>query len=248
VRRGALLALCACIALGLPHRACSEVEGVPPPWDPVEQVNRNVFFVNDSLDRYAVEQVARGWELITHEQMRLAIDRFFTNLSFLVRVFGTLGQGRPLHAGEELLRFSVNTTVGVAGFFDPATQFGLDFHDEDFGQALAAWRIPQGPYLVLPVPILQSTGRDAFAYLIDTALNPVTYMPGVGALRLLNARALALDDVRVARQASLDFYGFARSAYLERRWQQIHDISEDEGTSDDLYELEDDPEPVDPPR
>ncbi len=244
--RSLLRALCALLALGLARASPAGPEAPPPAWDPLEQQNRDVFFANDKFDRWLLEPVAKGWEFITPLQVRLAVDRFYINLEVLVRVVGTLGQGRVVDAGEELLRFGVNTTIGVAGFFDPATRFGIDLHDEDFGQLLAKWRIPRGPYLVLPF-YNASTGRDAFGFLVDFALVPTYLLPGyglgLGTIKTINDRALALDDVRVARQASLDFYGFVRSAYLERRWQQIHDTpagGSAPGTDDDLYEIEED--------
>jgi phospholipid-binding lipoprotein MlaA len=246
VSRVAARALCALLALGLPPAGRAEDGPDAPAWDPIEQLNRDLFYANDGIDRHALEPIARGWEFITHPEVRLAIDRFFTNLRFPVRLVGALGQGRAAAAGVELLRFGVNSTVGVAGLFDPATGLGLGFHPEDCGQALAKWRVPQGPYLVLPV-FNASTGRDSFGFVVDLALVPTYLLPagigfGLSMLDTINRRALALQDVRTARQASLDFYGFARSAYLERRWQQIHDAPDDRsragGVDEDLYEIE----------
>lgn len=214
--------------------------------DPIEPVNRGVFWVNDRLDVFVLEPIAKGWDFIAPETVEVHLDQFFTNLRFPVRFVGTLLQGKVRASGEELGRFGVNTTVGLLGFFDPATGWGLERHDEDFGQALGRWGTPPGPYLMLPL-LGPSNTRDAVGRLVDTFLGsgPALISPGVNAastgVDLINSRSLLLEDIREAKAASLDYYAFVRNVYLQRREALVRDEEiRSEDPIDDLYEIEED--------
>jgi phospholipid-binding lipoprotein MlaA len=120
-------------------------------YDPLEPLNRKVFWFNDHVDRYVLEPVAKGWDRIAPDPVERSVSNFFVNLRSPVVVGNDLLQGKVKDGASDLGRFAVNTTVGVVGFFDYATRLGLPKHVEDFGQTLGWWGVPAGPYLVLPL-------------------------------------------------------------------------------------------------
>jgi phospholipid-binding lipoprotein MlaA len=217
-----------------------------------EALNRGVFWLNLRVDDCLLGPLARGWSLVAPEPARLAVDRLFVNLRFPIRFAANLSQAKARRSASELARFLVNSTLGVGGLFDPARRFGLEPYAEDFGQAFGWWGIGTGPYWVLPL-FGPSDPRDAVGLLFDTALDPITWLgfaalPGIGALDLVNSRALAADEIVRARAAALDYYVFVRDAYLQRREALVRDresLSEEparRGPADDLYEIEDEEE------
>lgn len=139
-------------------------------------------------------------------------------------------QWKPKDAGVDVARFGVNTTVGVLGFFDPATGWGLERHDEDFGQTLGVWGVPSGPYLVLPF-LGPSDPRDAGGLAVDSALSVTPWFVDwwiLAAARVgetVNTRSLILDEVREAKRSSVDYYSFVRNAYFQRRRALIADTA-----------------------
>jgi len=238
--QGRLAALFAALCLAAAPAAAYEVDEN----DPLEPMNRGTHWVNDQLDVYLLEPIAKGWEFVTPEQARLRLDKFFANLRFPVRFVGNLFQAKLRASGDEVGRFVVNSTVGLLGFFDPASHWGIGFHDEDFGQALGAWGTPPGPYLVLPI-FGPSNPRDAVGLAVDTVLllGPGLVSPtagaAIGGTNLVNSRALALDDVREAKAAALDYYVLLRNGYLQLREAKIRDGSvEPEEPTDDLYDID----------
>jgi phospholipid-binding lipoprotein MlaA len=113
--------------------------------DPLERMNRGIFSFNEGLDRWFLEPVATGWDFVMPDPVETAIQRFFRNLGFPVVFVNDLLQGKPIAALQDVGRFALNSTAGIAGFFDPATEVGLPSHDEDFGQTLGVWGVPSGP-------------------------------------------------------------------------------------------------------
>jgi phospholipid-binding lipoprotein MlaA len=211
-------------------------------WDPIEPVNRGFFVFNDTVDVYALEPVARGWQAVTPRVLRRSIDNFFLNFGYPLRLLGCITQAQLGGTAEETGRFLVNSTVGLLGFFDPATRIGLDPHLEDIGQSFGAWGLGPGPYMMLPV-IGPTSTRDLLATVLDFAVGAP---PLTGLLRAVNTRAAYLVEVREAKAASLDYYAFVRSAYLQNRRNLVLNRAADaqepvEGT-DDLYELEEETE------
>jgi phospholipid-binding lipoprotein MlaA len=212
--------------------------------DPYEGSNRKVFAFNEGVDKYFMDPLAIGWEFITFQGLRNSVDNFFVNLTFPRRFLANLGQGEFEQAGAEAGRFLLNTTVGLAGIFDPASRVGMKLYDEDFGQMFGHWGIGPGPYWVLPI-LGPSNPRDtvglAFDLLFDvrtvTAAFPVFTLAWTGVLQNVNRRALLDDDIDRARDAALDFYIFTRDAYSQRREALI----QNEATGDSLYETEPDP-------
>ena len=156
------------------------------------------------------------------KRVQRSVDDFFTNLAGPLHAVNNAGQGKFGDAGLELARFVVNTTVGLLGFFDPATGWGLPDHPEDFGQTLAVWGVPSGPYLVLPI-FGPSNPRDTVGLAGDVVVyNEVWDVEAEVLLSsrivdVVNTRAELLQPLREARQASVDFYIFVRNAYLQRR-------------------------------
>jgi phospholipid-binding lipoprotein MlaA len=233
-------ALLAATALGV---GCAK----GPPEDPWQSWNRPMFRVNDAADQYVLRPVARGWTVVTFEQMRESVRRFFFNLAFPSRFVSSVGQGEGMKAADEVGRFLVNSTVGIAGLFDPASHFGFPRHDEDIGQMFGRWGIPAGPYLVLPA-LGPSNPRDAVGTALDLLLNPLLWVDvpvyGLGALNAVNSRAIADPEIQRARQTSLDFYVFVRDAYIQNRAAAVandEQVSPAKGAGpyDDLYDLPD---------
>lgn len=238
-----LLAL-ATLAGASPARA-TEVD----PWQPM---NRGIFRFNDALDRWFLEPVATGYDFVVPDRAQGWVDNFFDNLRFPIVFANCLLQGKVADAGASFGRFMVNSTVGLAGFGDPATKLGVPDPNEDFGQTLGRWGIKPGPYLVLPF-LGPSNFRDTIGGGVDAASRvwpwfvPMEVSAGVGALDLVNTRSLYLDTVKDLRAESVDFYAAVRDAYLQRRASLVEDRlgkteeTEHAADEDDLY-FPDDPE------
>jgi len=189
-----------------------------------------MFWFNDHVDTYVLAPVATGWSKVAPTRVRTSVSNFFTNLRFPIVTANDLLQWKPKAAGVDVARFGVNTTVGVLGFFDPASGWGLERHDEDFGQTLAVWGVPSGPYLVIPL-LGPSDVRDAGGLIVDEALAVTPWfvdsyiLVGAGVLDAVNTRSLVLNEVREAKRSSLDYYSFVRNAYFQRRRALIADTA-----------------------
>ena len=213
-------------------------------YDPIEKVNRGIFWFNDHADMYVLEPVARVWHRAVPDPVETSIANFFSNLRFPVVMTNNLLQGKLKPAAIDLSRFMVNTTFGVAGFFDPATGWGLVRHNEDFGQTLGVWGLGPGPYLVLPLlgpSNVRDTGGLAVDYVLSVypwAVNSWVLLP-IGAVSAVNTRAQILQEVEDAKQASLDYYIFVRNAYYQRRVALVNDQQEDQGhrPTENLYDI-----------
>lgn len=213
-------------------------------YDPLETVNRKIFWFNEKADEYALEPVARAWDWIAPKRVQRSVSNFFLNLRFPINTVNDLLQGEPRHAGMHTSRFLVNSVFGLGGLFDPAADWGLVAQEEDFGQTLGQWGVGAGPYLMLPL-LGPSTVRDVVRFPVDGTLSGLGFaldgfvLIGMTAGEFVNFRARTLGDFDAARAASLDFYAFVRNAYLQRRLALIHDsnvIPADEG--EDLYDLD----------
>ena len=218
--------------------------------DPWESVNRAVFDFNVTVDDYTLGPVARGYRWAVPEPVRNSLSRFFDNAAFPKRFVANLGQGRGGPAAEELARFAVNTTAGVGGLFDPAGWLGLEPAEEDIGQMLGAWGVPDGPYVVLPL-LGPSNPRDATGRAVEILLNPFTYIGqfvssaaggATGGVSLLHTRAEVEEDLTALREAALDYYISSRDAYLDRREQQVGNraasLEEPAAVPEEIYDLE----------
>jgi len=216
--------------------------------DPWEGFNRAMFSVNDGLDRWVLEPVAKGWDFVMPDPLEQCFSNFFQNLRVPVQSVNGFLQGKPVNGASDLGRFTVNTTIGLAGFLDPATYIGLAKHEEDFGQTLGVWGVPNGPYLVIPL-LGPSTVRDAGGLAVDSMMHPGWYYldaavtVGSRVFDTINTRALVLEDVQNARNAALDFYSFVRNGYLQRRHSLLLDEKDATREVDDsLYFPDDQPQ------
>jgi phospholipid-binding lipoprotein MlaA len=239
-RLAALAVIAAALTAGI---SCAPIPGSRHPSDPWERMNRGIFRFNEGLDRWVAEPAAKGMDFVLPDPVERSIGKFFVNSRIPIHFVNALLQFKPVSAVEDLTRFVINTTIGIAGFFDPATHFGLEAHREDFGQTLGYWGVPAGPYLVLP-GFGPSNPRDAVGLGVDsvTTVYPYFvpfYVPiSIAVGRALNWRSLNLELIAAERKAALDYYVFVRNAYLSYRENQIRDREEDEADDDDLYYID----------
>jgi len=220
--------------------------------DPWEPFNRAMFDFNEDLDEYVLKPVATGWDFVLPSPVQRSIDNFFDNLQFPVRFVNNLLQGEIDPAAVTLCRFAVNTTVGIGGLFDWASDMGLPKHRADFGQTLGKWGVPAGPYIVWPV-FGSSNPRDTVGLVADSYLDIATLFGDVWTLaaarvvQTVNTRSLLLEEVDGAREASLDFYISVRNAYFQRRARLIEGVAASEQRiDDDLYFFDYSDEEIDP--
>lgn len=192
--------------------------------DPWEGFNETMFnFNREILDRFLLKPIATAWDFILPDLVQRGFHNMFDNLAVVRRVVNNSLQLKLTGAGTELARFTINSTIGVVGFFDVAKDvFGIEQKDEDTGQTFGVWGMGQGPYLVLPfLPPL--TVRDGIGYAFDAAMTPYSYfIPWWGtfaevATNAVNERSLNLDRFERVAEATVDLYGAVRNAYLQRR-------------------------------
>jgi phospholipid-binding lipoprotein MlaA len=212
-------ALTGCVTLPPGHK--------PPPQDPWESWNRGVYKVNDKVDRAVVKPVARTYVRAVPAPARTGVSNFFANLRTTTVMVNDALQGKFAAAGNDLARLLVNTTVGIGGLLDPATQMGLDKNDEDFGQTLGHWGLHPGPFVEIPF-LGPSDVRDGSGRVVDIFTGPTHYINnnwvsyGLYGVSALDARAglLSLDETL---QKVFDPYAFIRDAYLQRRAYLVSD-------------------------
>jgi phospholipid-binding lipoprotein MlaA len=198
------------------------------PKDPIEPFNRDVYAFNSTFDAWVTKPIAQGYVAATPRPARVNVSNFFGNLGDIWIGINNLLQGKPGDAASDAGRVLVNSTIGILGFFDVASEMGLDKHDEDFGQTLGVWGVGDGPYLVLPF-FGPRTTRDAFGLIPDTYAALPGYIPDiptrntVRALGLVSTRADLLGGETTLSQAALDEYAFVRDFYLRRRASLIRD-------------------------
>lgn len=204
-------------------------EGFANPDDPFEDFNRAMFTFNENLDQYFAKPLAEGYRAITPGPVNRGITRFFANLDDVRSFVNNTLQFKLMSAGSDLARFGINSTIGILGFTDPASEMGLEKHDEDFGQTLGYWGIGPGPYLVWPV-IGPSSVRDTAGFGVDWITNPIywevdsaTASWSLYGVRFVDRRADLLDASEVIEKAALDPYSFMRDAYQQRRQSQVYD-------------------------
>ena len=204
--------------------------------DPFEGYNRAMFWFNDKVDVYFLEPVARGYHFTMPDVAETGVRNFFRNLQYPIRLVSDLVQLKFAQAGHHTLRFVVNSTFGVAGFADVAKHYDLEEHYEDFGVALGYCGVPSGPYLVLPF-LGPSNIRDTFGRAVDYFLDPTFYIAyssadtetkyalsgGLTALDVISRRSELLEAVETAKESSLDYYLFVKSAYAQIRKNHIWD-------------------------
>src|SRR5450432_2988571 len=143
--------------------------------DPHEAFNRKMFAFNQFADRVAIRPVAVGYRKITTQTTRTLISNFFDNVESPITIANDLLQANPKEAFKATSRLVINTTIGLLGIFDPASELSIDASETDFGVTLAKWGVPEGPYLVLPL-IGSTNGRDAISFPVDRfLLDPLSW-------------------------------------------------------------------------
>ena len=225
------LAACA-LALAV-LSGCATTNGDPR--DPIEPVNRAVFQFNETVDNAVLKPVAKGYKSVLPSPIRTGVANFFSNLRDPWIALNQILQGKVEEGATDFMRFVTNTTFGLAGIFDVASEGGMEKHDEDFGQTLGVWGLDAGPYLVLPLlgpsSVRDGVGEvaDSFAYLpwrgpgYADAGDEVALRNSLSGTDLIQTRAGLLDATNILEGAALDRYSFVRNAYLQRRLNQVYD-------------------------
>ena len=193
--------------------------------DPFESTNRIVFEISDDLDTMIIRPVAEIYRDVTPRFIKNSVTNFFYNLSEVDTIINQLLQGKIVLAGQDSLRFLINSTIGIVGFVDVATRVGFERHDEDFGQTLGYWGVPAGPYVFLPL-IGPSTIRDSFSKPTSWFLSGNLSVSDEEAkifINLLDAvetreRLLVAEKLIVG-----DKYEFVKSVYLQTRNDLVFD-------------------------
>lgn len=207
----------------------------PSPADPIEPVNRAVFEFNEQADRFVFKPVAQGYRFVLPGFVRAGVRNFFENLRDPWIAVNQLLQGKVEDGLNDTFRFIANSTFGLGGLLDVATDMRLVKHSEDFGQTLGAWGVGDGAYLVLPI-LGPSNVRDGVGLLADSygylpwrlpawlsVEHQTVWQNSLSALDFVNIRANLLDATNVLEEAALDRYAFVREAYIQRRRNLIYD-------------------------
>ncbi|MRR05538.1 MAG: VacJ family lipoprotein [Deltaproteobacteria bacterium] len=195
--------------------------------DPIEPWNRVMFHFNDKLYFWGLKPLARGYNAVVPQPVRVSVRNFFRNVVMPVRFVNCLLQGKLKGAGIELTRFGINTVIGLAGFFDVAkSRFELSARNEDFGQTLGFYGMDGLMYIVWPF-VGPSTVRDTIGFAGDSFLNPLNYIEpfeaeiAVQSYEKVNSLSLELGNYEEMKKASLEPYIAIRDAFIQYRTEQI---------------------------
>jgi phospholipid-binding lipoprotein MlaA len=223
-------------------------EGAGEEYDPWEPMNTSIFEFNRQMDRFVLKPVATGYNFVTPDLVQIGISNFFYNIHFAPRFLNNIFQGKVKGAGIELGRFLINSTVGIAGFFDVAKKIDLVTPEEDLGQTLGFYGVKPGPYLVVPF-LPPFTVRDFVGYVGDIFLNPINWLvvpiievedvpsviahknrattgiiqTGSRVFEIVNERSRNLEKFQGVEEATLDLYTAVRNGYLQKRAQAIRE-------------------------
>jgi phospholipid-binding lipoprotein MlaA len=210
-------------------------------YDPLEPLNRGLYNINDAFDRVTLKPIARGYKAVVPDFARRGVTNFSRNLFTPRSAVNNFLQGKPGPGFSELGRFIINSTLGIGGLIDVASAQGMPEYDEDFGQTLAAWGIPEGPYLFIPI-LGPNTLLDAVSTPIDIVSDPLYHYDNssvrdkVYGLRVIDLRMRLLTAEQLLED-SKDPYLTLRESYLQNRRFQVYDgnppSTEEE---DDLFE------------
>lgn len=208
---------------------CTTLEGPPNPDDPFESFNRSMFTFNENVDKYAFKPAAKGYNFIMPDIASKAVTNFFSNVDDIVVFFNQLLQFKVAAAVATSARFVFNSTFGLLGLIDVASHMDLYKHNEDFGQTLAVWGVPSGPYLVMPF-LGPLNVRDTAGLAVDwTYFDPIfkrqTLQQSLVTLTIkyIDIRAGLLKASNVIDETIPDKYAFMRDAWMMRREFMIYD-------------------------
>ena len=209
--------------------------------DPLEPTNR--FFYNvdiNYLDKYTIKPVAEAYVCVVPRPVRTGVHHLLGNIAEPVTFFNAILEAKPRRAGTSLVRFAVNSTVGIGGIFDVASSLGYPEPQASGALTLAYWGLPSGPYLFLPV-LGPNSVRSAGGFALDVAVSPYTYVPrgyglltfnyaayGLGAIDL---RASVLHDLDELEKTSLDPYASIRSAFQQHAASDLQKLRDDNATT-----------------
>ena len=197
--------------------------------DPYEQTNRQTLILNGKIDHYIVVPTVGVYFFLVPDGGRRGVHNFLGNLSLPTIFVNDMLQGEGNRGAETIKRFLVNTTFGLGGFLDVASQWNMPNHGEDFGQTLAVWGAGEGPYLILPF-LGPSNPRDAAGLAIDTVIDPTNFIPlkqhlwwsaGREYFTVLDLRAATYQTIQGIQRSSVDYYGSLRSLYRQLRDNEI---------------------------
>jgi phospholipid-binding lipoprotein MlaA len=217
-------------------------------YDPWEPLNTKVFELNRQLDRWILKPVAKGYDFIMPNPVQVGVSNFFYNTRFVPRLVNNILQGKFRGAGIETGRFLVNTTVGIAGFIDWASDMNLKTPEEDLGQTLGFYGVKPGPYIIVPL-YPPFTVRDFVGYVGDIFLNPIYWLAlpvieigdipsaiphynrtttslilfGAKVTDVVNDRSLNLEKYQGVEESTVDLYSAVRNAYLQKRAKAIQE-------------------------
>ena len=208
------------------------------PRDPWEGYNRAVYGFNKGIDSLFIKPASEAYDTLVPEPVDQGVTNFFSNLGDIRNFLNNFLQGKPDESANSLARFVINSTVGVLGFIDVATEIGIDKSKEDFGQTLGAWGSKPGPYFVLPL-LGPSTVRDAIGRPVDIAANPFTWADdetvraGALGIQVVDYRADLAETEEAVEGITEDEYTLVRNAYLDQRQYEVND-----GAITDAYDIE----------
>ena len=243
------------IVLGLLAAGCasnpSAQEGGEAPvradYDPFEPLNRSMYAINDTFDRFTLRPIARGYKAVMPEFARRGVTNFSRNLFTPRSALNNFLQGKPGPGFTDLGRFLINSTFGIAGLVDIATAEGIPEYDEDFGQTLAVWGLPEGPYLFIPI-LGPNTLLDAVSIPVDILSDPLIHYDNssvrdkIYGLRVIDLR-MRLLTADALLEDSKDPYLTVRESYLQNRRFQVFDgnppsTEEEDDLFDEFFEEE----------
>ncbi len=221
-------------------------------YDPIEPVNRVAFKFNDVLDKLILKPLSDGYVAVVPDKGRIMFANFFDNALYADTILNDFLQGKGAQGASDFGRFLVNSTLGIGGFFDPATSMGMKKHQEDFGQTLGVWGVGQGAYLVVPL-YGPNTTRDAPGLAVSTAtsglfwaevfLAPAITIP-ISILATMDLRSRASNALRFVNESALDPYVFTREAWVQHRTFLIYDGNPPEDNLEDDFGDEPDAQDV----
>jgi phospholipid-binding lipoprotein MlaA len=224
------------LALAIAGCAAKNSTEQDPVNDPIEPFNRGVYTFNDYADQWILRPIAKGYVWITPSVLRTGVTNFLDNIFYPVDIVNALLQAKFGQALSDTARFGMNTTLGFAGILDPATDAGLEKHNEDFGQTMGVWGIPEGPYLMVPF-FGPRTVRSGVGDIADLFVSPLIALDesrvrwGLFALLTIQTRSTLLSVDENVRNA-FDPYAFVRDSYMQNRKFLLYDGNLPE---EDLY-------------
>jgi phospholipid-binding lipoprotein MlaA len=222
---GRVLFLAVAVAMG---GCASTPDKFRDPKDPLELYNRAMFRFNTDFDNAFLKPVAKGYKYVTPEPVDRGVTNFFNNVDDVTSAVNNLLQFKLSRFGTDVGRVAVNSTAGLLGVLDVATNLGLPSYKEDFGQTLGYWGLGPGPYFVIPI-LGPSTIRDTVGLAGDIYVDPFFSVSqseiywGAVVLRVVDRRADLLKSSDILEEAAVDPYTFLRDAYLQRRRYKVYD-------------------------